>query len=63
MCNYSNSYSDYSDDSKHASRLSKEDKMRLQRKAEHREAHHQGLNLVGPEERDADKNLPQQSLS
>jgi len=63
MCNYSNSYSESLDDSKHAARLSKEDKMRLQRKTEHREAHRQGLNLANPEERDADKNLSQQPLS
>ena len=63
MRNYSNSYSDFSDDSKHAARWSKEDRMRIQRKAEHREAHRQGLKLASLEERDADKNLPQQPLS
>jgi hypothetical protein len=32
MCNYSKNYAESSDDGKHAARLSKEDKIRLQRR-------------------------------
>ena len=65
MCHYSNSYSDFSDetDGRHIPRLPKEVRLVLQRKGERREAYRQGQKPAVPEERDANTNLSQQPLS